>query len=164
MDSLISTFHIDWHLIVAQAINFAIVLVVLYFFALKPLKKLMEERGATIEGGLENAKLHEKLLAEAKINIEKTQVEFNRDLNEQKKLFKADLAKMDAEHTAKTKADNDKMMEDARKQMKAEKDRIIEEAEKEVGSLFITLAEKAFGSSIDEKTKAKIVEDSIKQI
>src|ERR1700759_5723318 len=62
MDSLISTFHIDWHLIVAQAINFVIVIAVLYFFALKPLKKLMDERGKTIASGLDNAKRQEELV------------------------------------------------------------------------------------------------------
>ena len=56
MDSLISTFHIDWHLIVAQLVNFAVVILVLWRFALKPLGKLMDERGQTIAGGLENAK------------------------------------------------------------------------------------------------------------
>ena len=54
MDSLISTFHIDWHLIVAQLVNFAVVILVLWRFALKPLGKLMDERGQTIAGGLEN--------------------------------------------------------------------------------------------------------------
>ena len=63
MDSLISTFHIDWHLIVAQAVNFAIVFAVLYWFALKPLGKLMEERKETIEKGLADAKSNAQLLA-----------------------------------------------------------------------------------------------------
>ena len=62
MDSLISTFHIDWHLIVAQLVNFAVVILVLWRFALKPLGKLMDERGQTIAGGLENAKKQEDLL------------------------------------------------------------------------------------------------------
>ena len=44
MDSLITTFHIDWKIVIAQVINFGIVFAVLYFFALKPLSKLMKER------------------------------------------------------------------------------------------------------------------------
>ena len=35
MESLISTFHIDFRLFIAQLINFAIVFSVLYFFAFK---------------------------------------------------------------------------------------------------------------------------------
>ncbi len=43
MESIISTFHIDWKIIIAQAVNFAVVFIVLYIFALKPLSKLMAE-------------------------------------------------------------------------------------------------------------------------
>ena len=55
MDSLITTFHIDWKIIIAQAINFLIVFLVLYFFAIKPLKKLMAERVDKISKGLTDA-------------------------------------------------------------------------------------------------------------
>ena len=48
MDSIISTFHIDWKIIIAQAINFGVVFIVLYIFALKPLSKLMNERAEKI--------------------------------------------------------------------------------------------------------------------
>ena len=37
MEGLVETFHLDIKLLVAQSINFLVVLAVLYFFALKPL-------------------------------------------------------------------------------------------------------------------------------
>ena len=52
-------------MILAQIINFAVVFFVLYKFALKPLKKLMDERSATISGGLDNAKKQEEHLTVA---------------------------------------------------------------------------------------------------
>ena len=55
MDSLITTFHIDWKIIIAQVINFLIVFLVLYFFAIKPLKKMMAERADKISKGLTDA-------------------------------------------------------------------------------------------------------------
>ena len=57
MESIISTFHIDWKIIIAQMINFVIVFVVLYIFALKPLSKLMKERGEKIAKGIDDAKI-----------------------------------------------------------------------------------------------------------
>ena len=54
MDSIINTFHIDWKIIIAQAVNFGIVFVVLYIFALKPLNKLMAERAEKIKKGVED--------------------------------------------------------------------------------------------------------------
>ena len=55
MDTLLGTFHIDWRLLVAQIINFAIVFAVLYRFVVKPLQKVMLERTAKIEQGLKDA-------------------------------------------------------------------------------------------------------------
>src|SRR3989338_11505630 len=71
MDSLISTFHIDWKIIIAQLINFGIVIAVLYFFALKPLKKLMSERSQKIEGGITDAKTNAELLKATKAEYDK---------------------------------------------------------------------------------------------
>ena len=63
MESLISTFHIDFRLFIAQLINFAIVFSVLYFFAFKPLVKVMTERSEKIDKSLKDADEIEKRLA-----------------------------------------------------------------------------------------------------
>jgi F0F1-type ATP synthase membrane subunit b/b' len=66
MESIIDTFYIDWKVIVAQALNFGIVFVVLYFYAIKPLNKIMAERQGKISKGLEDAKVNAKILEETK--------------------------------------------------------------------------------------------------
>ncbi len=69
MESIVSTFHIDWKIIIAQAINFGVVFAVLYIFALKPLSKLMAERAEKIAKGINDAKTNASVL-------EKTQKEY----------------------------------------------------------------------------------------
>ena len=71
MESIISTFHIDWKIIVAQAINFAVVFIVLYIFALKPLSKLMKERTDTIAKGIDDAKSNAAILEKTAKEYEK---------------------------------------------------------------------------------------------
>ena len=89
MDSIISTFHIDWKIIIAQAINFSIVFVVLYIFALKPLSKLMAERAEKIAKGLADAKSNEDLLKDTALKYEealtKARTEATRIFEESKK-------------------------------------------------------------------------------
>ncbi len=63
MESLISTFYVDVRLLVAQLINFAIVFFVLYFFAFKPLVKVMADRSEKIDKSLKDADAIEKRLA-----------------------------------------------------------------------------------------------------
>ena len=64
MDELIKTFYIDWKLLIAQLVNFGIVLWVLYKFAIKPLSKTMDARTEEIEKSLEDAKKIEASLAQ----------------------------------------------------------------------------------------------------
>ena len=81
MESIISTFHIDWKIIIAQMINFVIVFVVLYIFALKPLSKLMKERGEKIAKGIDDAKnnavILEKTAKEYEDVLTKARIEAN---------------------------------------------------------------------------------------
>lgn len=149
---------------IAQVVNFAIVFVVLYVFAIKPLKKLMDERGKTIAGGLENAELQKKLLAEFQEKVKKEQADLDKSLAQQQKDFKKELEVMRIESNEKTKEQNQKMIEDARKSMVAEKERIMEEAGKEIGKLVLSIAEKTLGDAMDEKLKAKIISGNIKDI
>lgn len=71
MESIIATFHLDWKIIIAQAINFGIVFFVLYFFAIKPLRTLMAERTKKISQGIADASTHKTLLSETKAEYDK---------------------------------------------------------------------------------------------
>ena len=164
MDALIGTFHIDWKLIVAQAINFALVIFVLYRFALKPLKKLMDERGAKIEGGLQNAKKQEELLAaqeaEYKATLEKARTEAAQIMKD----VKTDAEKKRAEMLETAKIEAASIFAAGKKQLEGEKEKMLTDAKKELVSLVVDATEKVLGKSVNEKVEAKLVEESIKSI
>ena len=56
MSQLISQLGINWKLLIAQAVNFAILLVLLRMFVYGPLMNMLHERRRRIEEGLEKAK------------------------------------------------------------------------------------------------------------
>jgi F-type H+-transporting ATPase subunit b len=56
MSQLFSQLGIDWHLLLSQAVNFLILLVVLRLVAYKPILKVLHGRRAKIEEGLIKAK------------------------------------------------------------------------------------------------------------
>jgi F-type H+-transporting ATPase subunit b len=64
MEQLVSQLGIDWHLLLSQAINFALLLIVLRIFVYKPLLKVLHDRREKIEGGLAKAEEAEKRLHE----------------------------------------------------------------------------------------------------
>ncbi|MEK7094291.1 MAG: hypothetical protein AAB903_03060 [Patescibacteria group bacterium] len=64
MDQFVSQLGIDWRLLVSQAVNFLIVLVVLRLFVYKPVLDILHERKRKIEEGLVKAEEAERRLSE----------------------------------------------------------------------------------------------------
>jgi F-type H+-transporting ATPase subunit b len=142
MESIISTFHIDWKIIIAQAVNFAFVFIVLYLFALKPLKKTMDERSNKIAQGLEDAKTNSLTLERSKKEYEEIMV---RARSEAQKFFddtkKEAMAKKESMLSdAKTEVAN--IIENGRKTLEADKAKMVNDAKNELASLAVQAAEK----------------------
>jgi F-type H+-transporting ATPase subunit b len=64
MSQLISQLGIDWRLLLSQAVNFFLVLIVLRIFVYKPLLKLLHDRRERIEGGIMKAEEADRRLLE----------------------------------------------------------------------------------------------------
>ncbi len=142
MESIISTFHIDWKIIIAQAVNFAIVFVVLYVYALKPLSKLMAERSERISKGLEDAKKSDELLRKASKEYEENTVKLRKAAMDAEKELKSELEKLRAENLEKIKADHEEWNKNRVKQLEADKKTLVESAKSELAALTILAAEK----------------------
>lgn len=159
MDSIISTFHIDWKIIVAQAINFAIVFVVLYLFALKPLNKLMRERSEKIAKGVNDAKTNSELLvttkAEYEAAIQKARAEAATIFQEGRKKSEAKRAEMLAE----AKTDVERLIANGKKTLEAEKTKMVDEARKEIVSLATLAAEKILKKHGDKVSGSETVKE-----
>ena len=164
MDSLISTFHIDWHMIVAQAINFVVVFAVLYFFALKPLTKLMNERTLTISGGLDNAKKQEELLKAQQEEYDKTLAKARVEAQVIMKEVKKDADAKRAQILATAQDESKAIFENGKKQLSEEKIKMLDEAKKELVSLVVSATGKVLGENVSEKIETTLVEKSIGKI
>jgi len=65
MEQLFDAFGIDWKLLIAQAINFGVLLVALTYFLYKPVLKTLDERREKVAKGVLDAEEAERKLAEA---------------------------------------------------------------------------------------------------
>ncbi|MDP9248900.1 MAG: ATP synthase F0 subunit B [bacterium] len=149
MESIISTFHIDWKIIIAQAINFAAVFVVLYIFALKPLGKLMAERSEKIGKGIEDAKKSNELLQKATFEYEENTRKLRKLSMDSEQQLQKDLEKLRIENLERIKSDNEEWMKQRKEQLEVDKKTLVESAKNELASLAILAAEKI----IAEKNK-----------
>ncbi len=150
MASIISTFHIDWQIMLAQAINFAIVLAVLYFFALKPLNKLMAERAEKIAKGVSDAKTNAETLAATKSEYEAALVSARAEAQAILQENRKNADKKRAEMLEVAKTDVEKLIQNGKKTLEAEKVKMVEEAKKEIVSLAMEVTKKLLDKSTNE--------------
>lgn len=159
MESIISTFHIDWKIIIAQAINFGVVFIVLYIFALKPLGKLMKERSEKIAKGIDDAKTNANLLevsrAEYDKALAKARIEADKIFQDGKKeaLTKKALMLEEAKQEVVV------VIENGKKMLEAEKIKMVEEAKKEIVTLAMQATEKLIGSKTDGSFNEKTIKE-----
>ncbi len=159
MESIISTFHIDWKIIVAQALNFAVVFVVLYIYALKPLNKLMAERGEKISKGLDDAKSNALMLKETGVRQEEVLAKARKEAEVVFQTGKAEAETKRVEMLEQTKNEVTKMVEDGKRMLEAEKAKMVAEAKSEIVALTMLATEKILGEKVDGAVGEKVLKD-----
>lgn len=149
MESIISTFHIDWKIIIAQVINFGVVFVVLYIYALKPLSKLMAERSEKIAKGIDDAKKNSELLEKSHEEYEEA---LSRARAEANKIFQEGKKEAETKKVAmleEAKKEVAATLENGKKILEAEKAKMIGDARNEIISLAMQATEKLMKSKQD---------------
>ena len=142
MQEFITTFHIDWKLMVAQLFNFGVVFLAFYLLAAKPLRKLMKERGEVISKGLDDSKKATKLLQKAAEEYKENTIKLRKISADAQKELGEDLKKLRAENLERIKIDNDEWTKKRIMQMELDKKTLLESAKNELASLAILAAEK----------------------
>jgi F-type H+-transporting ATPase subunit b len=164
MDSLISTFHLDAKLLIAQVINFAIVFLVLYFLIFRPLFKVMTERSGTIDKSLKEAK-------EIEERLEKTKLE-QKEMIKQAKVEATALleaADQQAEEkkqglVLKAKEEIGDLINREKAKMQADKAETLREIRAEVAEMIKLSWEKILQEKMDKSSDEKIITKALKQM
>ncbi|MCE9585223.1 ATP synthase F0 subunit B [Candidatus Nomurabacteria bacterium] len=142
MDSIITTFHIDWKIVIAQALNFGIVFAVLFYFAIKPLHKLMQERSTKIEKGIDDAKTNADLLKATTEEYEKAIAKARIEANEIFDKNKKEAEKKKAEILEQAQKEMIETIENGKKIIEAERVKMLGEVKNEVAGLVLQATEK----------------------
>lgn len=162
MDQLISTFHIELNLLIAQLVNFSIVLWVLYKFAYRPVLRTLNARTHKIEKGLKDADEASKKLTEV---MRKEQDVLTEAKKEAQGIIKA------AEEQAKANSmsivlearnQSEKLIESAKKQIDQEKDKMLSEVKGEIAGLVVAATEKVIGEKLDKEKDKALIERAIR--
>ncbi len=139
--SLLEQLGINWQLLLSQAVNFSILLIVLTFFVYKPLLAVMKKRSQRIKEGLEKAD-------EADLRLKEV------DLIAKEHLKKADREAVEIIRSAEVRAENlhhslQKKAEDHHAQVMAQMEVIRQRRQEEVTNLI-------FGQALELVKKALV--------
>lgn len=145
----------------AQLVNFGIVVVVLWFFALKPLSKKMQERAKMIEKGLADAqesaerlaqaeKERKEIIQEARQQAQKILVEMDKDASQEREQM-----------LAKAKIEAGKLSEDGKKQLEIERKQMVQQVKKEVADLVALATQKVLSQEVTAKIDAEIIQKAL---
>ena len=164
---LISKLGIDWKLLLAQIINFAILAFVLYKFVFKTVLDTLENRSKAIEKGMHDAKAAEEKLREIEVLRDKRMGETEKQVGVLLERARKDAETMKEEiiTTAKTQAED--LLRRTKVQIAEEKEKLMQAVRTDVGALVIqltsTLLEREF-SAADQKRLGEALAKEMKSI
>lgn len=164
MEELIRHFGIDWKLLLAQAVNFFILLFVLLKFAYKPILAMLKKRKDEIEHGVLYTKEAEVKLREIDAVKEETAKKANTD---------ALAIVTQAEETGKQKKEEiireahkkvESVVADARKLIEEEKAKMGDAVYKSASDLVRKGIEKVIREMPAGERDQKLIEEALKQL
>ena len=155
---------IEWKLLLAQVVNFLILLFVLRRYAYRPMLEFLEKRSKRIEQGLRDAKAAgEKLLsieARERETLEKAREEASSVIARAREASE----KVGAKILAESKAESERLLSEARKKLDGEREAMRAELKKELVGLVLLATEKVVGEKLKHAKDEDLVRDAVKNL
>ncbi len=164
MSELFKQLGINWMLIIAQIVNFAILAFVLTKFAYKPIIKLLEERKNRVADDIEKSKVLDSKIKEA--DSAKNEVLAIARQESEKIIKSSEKNARDIKETILKEASDEvsKIKEEAKKQIGNDREKTMQDMKKELGKLIALSVEKTVGDVMESNTQKKLVEGAVKNI
>lgn len=161
---IFQAFGLDLKLLIANFVNFAILMFILYKLAYKPVLAFVHERKKKIEDGLRNAEEAHKTLTEVEIRKEQILSEARKeaqDILAQAKSRAEAQSKMALEASHHEAA---AVLEKAQEQVAHERSSMLKEAQGQITSLVLSLAGQLLGKKMDSEADKSFVEKALQEL
>jgi len=144
-------------ILIAQFVNFAILLFVLYKFGYKPMFKLLEDRKKKIEQGVRDAERSGEKLKEIEEKEKKVLAAAKKEAFVIIEKAKEQAEKRQGEIIKKAKEEVGEIINQEKAKIQQEKAKTLKEIKKEVVDLVAVSLEKILGEQIDGKKDEEII-------
>lgn len=162
--SLAHQFGVHWSMVIAQGINFVIVAVLLYLFMFRPIFRILDERKAQIQKGLDYTDEMQLKLAEAQAHrervIKETAIAAQRLVNEARQ--QASLLMDEQTKDAMSKAQA--IIDHGRETIQLEHHKMVEEAQRELTGLVVATAARVLERDLHPDERKRFSESAIDKL
>lgn len=162
--SILAKLGVDWKLLLAQVVNFFLLLVVLRKYAYRPILRALEKRERSIAKSVDDAKAIEQNLAnstrERERILEQAQKDANAILAEARASAK-DVAASLKEETQKRIAG---MLAKAETDARLMKDKVVGDARADLAHLVVGATEKVIRQKLSAKGDEELIRDALHRL
>ncbi|OGN98757.1 MAG: ATP synthase F0 subunit B [Chloroflexi bacterium RBG_13_50_21] len=142
-----------------QIFNFAVLCILLYAWAYKPILKMLDNRKQKIAQGLEDARIASEARANAEQDAAKILAEAQTKANQvvRESTDRAETAALEIRAAAEAEATKER--EAALAEVQDERDRMLGDLRSQIAALAIAAAQKLVGESLDEKRQHTLIDE-----
>jgi F-type H+-transporting ATPase subunit b len=145
--------------LVAQMINFFLLLIVLRIFLYRPILEMLDRRAQRIREGLEAADQSKEQAAAGEQDVAR-QIDDARRQGQTLIAGAQDAAtRIQEESRNQARREAETLLERARNEIQLERDRAIAELRREFADLTVSAAEKVIGQAVDRQAHRRIIEE-----
>ncbi len=145
--------------LVAQLVNFLILLIVLRLFLYRPVLRILDQRRERIQEGLSRA---EQAAEQASASEDEARRVMERARAEGREAVQASqeaAGRLRQELEDRARQDAEQIIVRARQEVQAERDRAIQQLHQEFADLTITAAERVIGQSLDRSAHQRLIDE-----
>lgn len=164
MPEVIEYLGINWPKLIAQLVNFALVLIILRKFAYKPVLQMLEERRQRIAESVANADKIKAELARTEASRQEILDKANTQANKLIEEARAAAARVQETETQKAIATAEQIIAKAREAAAQDHARMLAELKREIGRLVVATTGRVTGKILTPEDQKRLAEDTEKQL
>ena len=149
--------------LVAQVVNFSVLLLLLYLVAYKPLMRMFDERSRKVKESIEQTEQIKEQAAKADEETAKRIEEAGREGERIIKQATEAGEEVRAKAQQEAKEEARVLINEAQEEIKYERDEAVKELRKQVADLAIMAAGKVISRSMDKEEHLKVIDDILKE-
>ncbi len=161
---ILHTLGIDWSLLLAQVVNFGIILFILKKFLYRPLLNLIETRRMMVKKTIENAREADRLKEEMERSRADVLRKADEEAGELLSRARKDAEAMRGQLTETAQHQADQILQKGRKQLDDERQHALIEVQEKVATVVMKATEKILDREFTEADQKRILADLQKNL